>query len=87
MNTLGELILIHVVIGLMVAFFIASLRSRRLNDLTYDARMELPFLRRFLMPGKLADREVWVRQQRILSWFGLVFSGVVYLLAIFKILS
>lgn len=86
MSTTGQLILVHVVMGPMVALCIASLRSRRFDDLTYEARMQT-FLRRFLMPGKLADREVWVKQQRVLSWAGLVFAGVIYVLTMVKILS
>lgn len=86
MSMIGQLIFLHVVVGLMAAFCIITIRSRRFNDFTYDARMKSPF-RRFLMPGKLADREVWRRQQGMISWAGLVLCAVVYVLAMIKILS
>jgi len=85
MSIAGQLILLHVVIVAMIAFCAIGVRSRRFDDLTYDARMSSP-LRRFLMPGKLAHREVWRKQQKVISWFGLIFSVVVYALAMVKIL-
>ena len=85
MTTIGQLILLHVVVFFAVAFCLASLCGR-MDHLTYEARMST-FLRRFLMPGKLAKREAWVRQQRLLSWIGLVFVGIVYVVAMEKILS
>jgi hypothetical protein len=85
MNIAGQLILLHVVTGAMVALCADSMRSRRFDDLTYDARMNSP-LRRLLMPGKLADREVWRKQQRIISWFGLIFASLIYVFVMFKIL-
>ena len=85
MSTIGQLILLHVVVFFAVAFCLASLFGR-MDHLTYEARIST-FLRRFLMPGKLADREIWVRQQRLLSCIGLVFAGIIYVLAMIKILS
>jgi hypothetical protein len=85
MSTTGQLILIHVCIGGMVWFCLATIRGR-MADRTYDARMSTP-LRFFLMPGRLADRAVWVRQQRVMAWIGLVFCGVVYVLAMIKTYS
>ena len=85
MSVAGQLILLHVVIFSMVVFCVATIRSRRFDDFTYDARMDSP-LRRFLMPGKLANREVWRKQQKAISWFGLVFLAVIYVLAMTTIL-
>jgi hypothetical protein len=85
MSIAGQLILLHVVILVMIAFCVATIRSRRFDDLTYDARMN-SLLRRFLMPGKLADREVWRKQQKAISWFGLILSAVIYVLAMIRIL-
>ena len=85
MSTAGQLILIHVVIGFLVVFCVANIRGR-MAHLTYEARMAT-FLRHFLMPGRLANREVWVRQQKVISWIGLVFGGIIYVLVMIKILS
>ena len=51
---------------------------------TYNARMACPFP---LMPGRLREKEVWVRLQKMISWFGLFFVSFVYVLALIKILS
>jgi hypothetical protein len=85
MSTVGQLILVHAVIGFMVVFCLANIRGR-MAHLTYEARMAT-FLRHFLMPGKLASREVWVRQQKLISWIGLFFAGVIYVLVMIQILS
>jgi len=49
MSITGQLILIHAVAVPMVTLCVFSTRSRRFDDLTYDARMGSP-LRWFLMP-------------------------------------
>ena len=85
MSTIAQLILIHVCIGFTVWFCVASIRGR-MADRTYEARMSSP-LRFFLMPGRLAERAVWVRQQRVMAWFGLVMAALVYVIAMIKILS
>jgi hypothetical protein len=85
MSTVGQLILINVGTALAVAFFVANIRGR-MAEATYEARMA-SFARLFLMPGRLANREVWVRQQKVLSWFGLILAGIVYVSAMIKILS
>jgi len=85
MNLAGELILLHAAIAAVVACCALGIRSRRFDDLTYDARMSWP-LRRLLMPGKLADREVWRRQQKVISWFGLIFSVMIYAVVMIKII-
>ena len=85
MSTASELLLLHMVIGFNVVFCLASIRGR-FDHLTYEARMGT-FLRRFLMPGRLANREVWVRQQKMFAWIGLVFGGIIYVLVMIKILS
>jgi hypothetical protein len=84
MSTASELVLLHVVIGCDVVLCLANIRGR-MADLTYEARMGT-FLRHFLMPGRSANREVWVRQQKLLSWIGLVLGGVIYVLVMIKIL-
>ena len=85
MSTIGQLILIHGCIGFMVWFCLASIRGR-MADRTYDARMSTP-LRFFLMPGRLAERAVWVRLQRVMAWIGLAMAAVVYVLAMIKTLA
>ena len=85
MSTAGQLVLVHAGVGAWIVFCLANIRGR-MAHWTYDARMGT-FLRHFLMPGKLADREVWVRQQKLISWFGLIFAAVWYVLAIRAILS
>ena len=85
MNIAGQLILVHLVIGSLFAFCLATIRGC-MADFTYEARMGT-FLRRFLMPGKLANREVWVRQQKVLAWAGLAFGAIVYVLVMIRILS
>jgi hypothetical protein len=85
MRTAGQLILIHFGIGLLVWFCVATIRGR-MADRTYEARMSSP-LRFFLMPGRLAERAVWVRQQRLMAWVGLVLGAIIYVGAMIKILA
>jgi len=85
MSTAGQLILVHAGVGVWVALCIANIRGRMAYR-TYEARMGT-FLRHFLMPGRLADRDVWVRQQKAISWFGLIFAAVWYVAVMIKILS
>jgi len=85
MSTTGQLILIHFCTGFLVWFCVATIRGH-MADKTYDARMSTPF-RRLLMRGRLADRAVWIRQQRLLAWFGLVLGLFVYVAVMIKILS
>jgi hypothetical protein len=58
----------------------------RMADRTYAARMSTP-LRFFLMPGRLRDRAVWVRQQKLLAWVCLVLGVAGYVFVMIKILS
>jgi hypothetical protein len=69
------------------ASFLASSIWGRMAQRTYDARMRFAALRWFLMPGRLRDRDVWVRSQKVVAWFGLVVISVVYALALISILS
>lgn len=85
MNTTGQLILIHVCIGFTVWFCLANIRGR-MAERTYEARMSSP-LRFFLMPGRLVERAVWIRQQRVIAWIGLLMAAVVYVLAMIKTLA
>jgi hypothetical protein len=85
MSIVGQLILLHVVTGAMATLCVFSICSRRFDDLTYDARMSSP-LRRLLMPGRLADRGAWRKQQKLFSWLGLVFVLIIYVLVMVKIL-
>jgi hypothetical protein len=85
MSKAAQLVLVHACIAFWVAFCIANIRGRMAHR-TYEARMGI-FLRNFLMPGKLAERDVWVRQQKALSWFGLIFAAVWYMAVMIKILS
>ena len=75
MGIASQLILLQVVIVAMIAFCVLSIRSRRFDDLIYDARISLP-LRRFLMPGNLTGQDVWRKQQKFISWFGLITLAV-----------
>jgi len=85
MSIAGQLILVHVGIGFWVALCVANIRGR-MAHWTYEARMGT-FLRHFLMLGRLADRAVWVRQQKAISWFGLIFAAVWYVVVMIKIFS
>jgi hypothetical protein len=85
MSITGQLILVHAGIGFAVWFCLASIRGR-MADRTYEARMSSP-LRFFLLPGRLAERAVWIRQQRVMAWIGLGICAVVYLGAMIKILA
>ena len=84
MSIAGQLILLHLVAIPMAAGCVFSIRSRRFDDVTYDARMSSPF-RRFLMPGRVADREVWRKQQKFVAWFGLFFILIIYVVAMLEI--
>ena len=55
-----------------VAFigFLASNIWGRMAERTYDARMSSRFR---LMPGRLRDRDAWLRFQKTISWFGMFF--------------
>lgn len=72
MSATGQLILIHVGIGFMVWFCLATIRGR-MADRTYDARMSTP-LRLVFMPARLTERAVWVRQQKVIAWLGLMIA-------------
>jgi len=39
------------------------------------------------MPGRLRDRDVWVRSQKTISWFGMFFVLAIYVLAVISIFS
>lgn len=85
MGTAGQLILVHAGIIAWVVFCVANIRGR-MAQWTYEARMG-SFFRHVLMPGKLACRENWVRQQKLLSWAGLIFAAVWYVFVMIRILS
>jgi hypothetical protein len=65
--------------------FLASNIWGRMAERTYAARMS-PAWRWFLMPGRLRDKDVWVRFQKAFSWFGLFFVTLVYALALISVL-
>lgn len=85
MSNTGQLILIHVFFTFLVWFCFATIRGR-MADRTYEARMSSP-LRFFLMPGRLKERSVWVRQQRVMAWIVLVLGAAIYIFAMIKIIS
>jgi hypothetical protein len=85
MSLIWKLVLIHSCIALWVLFCLATIYGR-MADRTYDARMSKPWLRMFLMPGRLAEREVWVRQQKMMAWIALVFSLIVYAVAMISVI-
>jgi hypothetical protein len=66
--------------------FLASNIWGRMAERTYDARMS-SVLRWFLMPGRLRERDAWVQFQKVVSWFGLFFFSLVYVLALISLLS
>jgi hypothetical protein len=53
-----------------------------MTERTYDARTRLR-----LMPGRLRDRDVWVRSQKTISWFGMFFVVAIYVLCVIGIFS
>ena len=85
MSTAAQLFLGHMGVLAWVAFWLANIRGR-MAHWTYEARMG-SLLRHLLMPGRLSDREGWVRQQKLISWIGLMFVAVWYVLVMIKILS
>jgi hypothetical protein len=62
--------------------FLASNIWGRMTERTYDARTRLR-----LMPGRLRDRDVWVRSQKTISWFGMFFVVAIYVLCVIGIFS
>jgi hypothetical protein len=83
MNSVGGIIFATLCL-LIFAYFCARTIWGDMAEKTYEARMQSSF-RSFLMPGPLARKEVWIRSQRILAGFGLVFVFVVYLAVLGKI--
>ncbi|HEV2046980.1 MAG TPA: hypothetical protein VGQ95_10325 [Chthoniobacterales bacterium] len=70
-----------------VAFvaFLASTIWGRMAEWSYKAGMSSAF--RWLYPAKLREKEIWVRFQKGMAWFGLFFGALVYALALVSILS
>ena len=85
MSTTMKLILITAWFALFVAFLASNIWGR-MAERTYDARMSSA-LRWFLMPGRLRERDAWVQFQKVVSWFGLFFFSLVYVLALISLLS
>ncbi len=85
MSTKGQLIFVNIWIVFWVWWCLANIYGQ-MADRTYSARMSTP-LRFCLMPGRLRERAVWVRQQKALAWFGLVLGVVGYVSVMVKILA
>ena len=85
MNVVAQLLLLHVVIGVGVVYLLATIFGD-VSEKTYHARKR-SFLNKLLLPGRLADKQVWFKQQRRISWIGLGIAAVVYVTAMIKILD
>jgi len=84
MSTTGQLIFVNAWIIFWVWWCLANIYGR-MADRTYDARMSIS-LRLFLMPGRLRDRAVWVRQQKVLAWVSLFVGVAGYVFVMIRIL-
>lgn len=51
---------------------------------TYEARCKSR-LRHFLLPGQLANKEVWIRFQRVTAYAGIAFFVLLYVLIMISI--
>ena len=71
-----KLVLIHVWLLVCIWMCVTTIWGQ-MAQRTYEARMRSRF-RWFLMAWGLSDRQVWVRQQKILAWVGLVVALGVY---------
>jgi hypothetical protein len=83
MSRSGELGLLHVWLGVIVFTSIWSIRGR-FDDLTFNARKKMG---RLFLPGRLQNRERWIKQQRIMAYAALAFGLVIYALVMIKILA
>jgi len=84
MNVIGKLVLLHAVTGVIVWYCLASIFGR-MADRAYEDRMSSS-LRVFLMPGRLADRTVYVRTHRVWAALALILILIVYASAMIKTL-
>ncbi len=82
MSRSAQLVLLHVCLVAIVLLWIWSVKGR-FDDLTFDARKRMG---RLFLPGRLKNRESWVKQQRTMAHAGLVFALTVYLITLVKIL-
>ena len=81
MSSSLQLLLVSVWFLAFVAFLASNIWGR-IAEKTYDSRIRLR-----LMPGRLRDRDVWVRSQKTISWFGMFFVLAIYVLAVISIFS
>jgi hypothetical protein len=79
-----QLVLLHAAVGAFAALTFWSMRGNLLERM-YDARMKWRFAR-LLMPCALRNREVWIKQQKLIFCFGVVLALLVYGFALAKIL-
>lgn len=83
MNKTGELIFLHIWIVLLVIICVGYIRGNYAEK-SYDARMKW---HKWLMPGKWADKEYFIKKTKQAAYFGLPFGILVYFLAMFSILN
>lgn len=85
MNTTVQLLLLHLWFTAFMAFLASNIWGR-MAERTYEARMRSR-VRWFLMPGRLQEKAVWVRSQKVMSCFGLIFVTVVYVMVLVRVLG
>jgi hypothetical protein len=84
MNVKGQMILVSLWFALVMVSC-ASIIWGRMAERNYNAAISPWF--RWLYPGWLREKEVNVRFQKAMAWFGLFFGTLVYVLALASIWS
>ena len=83
MNKTLLLLYLHVWIIFWVTFCTLTIWGR-MAEKTYASRMRwVPWL----MPGKLKDKNCWVKQQKVLAWIGLIVGLLVYILSLLSMIK
>jgi len=83
MNGIAGLIFIHIWLVVWIVFSIGFIWGN-LAEKSYNSRMKW---RKWLMPGKLADKEFFVKWTKRFCYFALPFGILVYLMILFKIID
>jgi len=81
MNKTGELIFIHIWIILWV-IICAKFIWGDYAEKSYNARMKLS---KWLMPGKLADKDYYIKWTKNIFYFSLPFGILIYLLTMYSV--
>lgn len=82
MSRTAQLLLLHGVVMILASLCMWSIKGR-FNEYTYNARRKMG---RLFLPGRLKDKDNWIRQQRSISYVGLLFLAVVYVISLIGIL-